>query len=79
MTSPPGQQNGWTYWRWYISATAIALLISIPLIVLMAILFSPLIAFLWNSLMPSLFGLKQINWTQAIGLFVLARLLLSTK
>ncbi len=77
--SPFGQQSGLSYWRWYVSATAIALLISIPLLVVMAILVSPLTIFLWNSLMPALFGLKQISWLQGVGLFLLAKLLLSSK
>lgn len=75
--SPSGQLSGLSYWRWYISSAAIALLISIPLIVFMAVLVSPLTVFLWNSLMPALFGLKQISWLQAVGLFLLARLLFS--
>ena len=80
MNSPHfGQQSGWSYWRLYVSTTAFALLISIPLLVLMAILVSPLTVFLWNWLMPTLFGFKQISWLQAVGLFVIARLLLSGK
>jgi hypothetical protein len=78
MNSPHFRQNSpWSYWRWYVSATAFLLLISIPLLVVMAILVSPLTVFLWNSLMPSLFGFKQISGLQAVGLFLLGRLLLS--
>ncbi len=80
MNSPHfGQQSGWSYWRWYVSTITPLYLISIPLFVFMAILVSPLTVFLWNWLMPTLFGFKQISWLQAVGLFVLARLLLSSK
>ncbi|EKQ66569.1 hypothetical protein OsccyDRAFT_5054 [Leptolyngbyaceae cyanobacterium JSC-12] len=80
MTSPrPGQQLGWTYWKQYISLTALGFVIGIPLIVFVAILFSPLTVFLWNSLMPTLFGFKQISWLQAVGLSLLFRLLLPGK
>jgi hypothetical protein len=80
MTSPhSGQQLGWIYWKQYIFLTAISLLMGIPLLVFMAILVSPLTVFLWNSLMPTLFGFKQISWLQGVGLFLLLRLLLSSK
>lgn len=80
MNSPYfGQHSGRPGWRWYVSATTFVVLVNIPLLVMMAILFSPLIFFLWNSLMPTLFGLKQISWLQAIGLFLLSRLLLSSQ
>ena len=74
-----GLQSAWSYLRWYVSATPFLLLIGIPSLVLIAILVSPLTVFLWNWLMPTLFGFKQISWLQAVGLFVLARLLLSSK
>lgn len=38
--------------------------------------FSFAIQWLWNSLMPDIFGLPTINYWQAIGLFVLSKLLL---
>ncbi len=76
---PSRKQSRWSYWRWYVFTTASVLLMSIPLLVLMAILFSPFTVLLWNSLMPTLFGLKQISWLQAIGLSLLSRLLLSSK
>ena len=72
-----GLQSGWSYLRWYVSATTFVLLIIIPLLVLIAILVSPLTVFLWNSLMPSLFGFKEISWLQAVGLFLLGKLLLT--
>lgn len=38
--------------------------------------FSAVVMLLWNWLMPSIFGLVSINFWQAAGLFVLARILL---
>jgi hypothetical protein len=83
MTFPNSRQPlGWPHWRWYVFVTAIplaiSLLISIPLVAVMAVLVSPLTFFLWNSLMPTLFGLEQISWLQAVGLFLLTRLLFSS-
>jgi len=47
--------------------------------VLLALLFASIFAFavmyLWNWLMPDIFGLGQIGYLQALGLIVLARLL----
>ena len=40
----------------------------------MGFLFGIVIKLLWNWLMPELFNLKEINYWQAIGLFVLAKL-----
>jgi len=37
--------------------------------------FGALIMLLWNWLMPTLFGLHQITFWQALGLFLLSRLL----
>jgi len=37
---------------------------------------SALVMVLWNALMPVIFGLAVINFWQALGLFVLARILL---
>lgn len=43
--------------------------------VLLGLLFGYLIQWLWNSLMPALFGLTEITFWQAVGLFVLAKFL----
>ncbi|TGK06954.1 hypothetical protein EHO59_02205 [Leptospira semungkisensis] len=51
--------------------------------IFLLLLFVPLFFFglsyvvwqLWNWLLPDLFGFKQINYWQALGLFVLAHLL----
>ncbi len=50
----------------------IAAIVLIPLAV---VLFGITIMYLWNWLMPELFGLKAINIWQAFGLFVLSKLL----
>lgn len=42
---------------------------------LLGIIFGYLIMLLWNWLMPAIFGLAMINYWQAIGLFLLGRLL----
>jgi hypothetical protein len=39
------------------------------------LLFGIFIKLLWNWLMPGIFGLKNITYLQAVGLFLLARLL----
>ncbi|MEL4106345.1 hypothetical protein AAFA46_05815 [Oscillospiraceae bacterium WX1] len=41
----------------------------------MGILFGYIIQLLWNWLMPELFGLGTISYWQAIGIFILAKLL----
>ena len=43
--------------------------------VLMGVVFGFGLMLLWNWLMPDLFNLKEISYWQAIGIFVLARLL----
>jgi len=40
-------------------------------------LFSAVVMLLWNVLIPGIFGLATINFWQALGLFVLARILFS--
>lgn len=44
----------------------------------MGFIFGIFIMFLWNKLMPEIFGLKEITYWQAIGLFVLLRILLGS-
>ncbi len=46
-----------------------------PGIVLFGWLFGEIVMHLWNWLMPALFGLKLITFWQAIGLLILARIL----
>jgi hypothetical protein len=43
-----------------------------------AIAFSLAVMWLWNSLMPSIFGLRPIHFGQALGLLALSRLLLGS-
>jgi hypothetical protein len=47
----------------------------IALIVVLAILFSFPTMWLWNWLMPTLFGLTKITWVQALGINVLSGIL----
>jgi hypothetical protein len=46
------------------------------LILLAAGLFSLLVMWLWNHLMPAVFGLHTITYWQALGLLVLSKILL---
>lgn len=49
----------------------------IPLIVLAAVtLVGFVVMLLWNALMPEIFKLPEINFWQALGLFILSRLLI---
>lgn len=41
-------------------------------------IFGYIIMWLWNKLMPEIFGLTTINYWQGIGLFILARILLGS-
>ncbi len=49
--------------------------IIIGLIVLLGLLFTLPVMWLWNWLMPDLFGLSTITFWQAFGLSILARIL----
>ncbi len=46
----------------------------IPLVFAALILFGVITLLLWNALMPSIFHLPVINYWQALGLLILARL-----
>jgi hypothetical protein len=46
-----------------------------PAMVLFGWLFGEIVMLLWNWLMPALFGLKLITFWQAVGLLILARIL----
>ncbi len=48
---------------------------AIALIVVLAIIFSLPTMWLWNWLMPALFGLTKISWVQALGINVLSGIL----
>lgn len=57
----------------------IALLASIGICILSAIIFGTILALLWNWIVPSIFGLPQITLLQAWGLTLLVRLLIDGK
>ena len=48
------------------------LLVTIAYIAVFALIFSLPIMWLWNWLMPVIFGLTKITWLQALGLSVLS-------
>lgn len=54
---------------------ALWILGGITLAVLFAFIFGTFIMLLWNWLMPAIFALPEINYLQAVGILVLARLL----
>ena len=43
--------------------------------VVFALVFGLLVKFIWNSLMPGIFNLKEITYWQAFGIIILAKLL----
>lgn len=55
--------------------TLLKVLGAIALIVVLAIIFSLPTMWLWNWLMPVLFGLTKITWVQALGINVLSGIL----
>jgi hypothetical protein len=55
--------------------TLLKVLGAIALIVVLAIIFSLPTMWLWNWLMPALFGLAKISWVQALGINVLSGIL----
>ena len=50
-------------------------LVAPPAMVAFGWLFGEIVMHLWNWLMPAIFGLKMITFWQAIGLLILARIL----
>ena len=50
----------------------IYLLLTIAYIAILALIFSLPIMWLWNWIMPAIFGLVKITWLQAFGLSVLS-------
>lgn len=53
-------------------------LLAIVGITVFGFIFGYIIMWLWNQLMPNIFGLPTINYWQGIGLFILARILLGS-
>src|SRR3989338_5870538 len=58
------------------AAIAGLILLGIIAIVGLAILFGFVIMWLWNWLMPELFGLPVVTYWQAVGLFILFKILI---
>lgn len=50
-------------------------LVAPPAIVLFVWIFGEIVMHLWNWLLPDLFGWRQVNFWQALGLLVLCRIL----
>ena len=50
-------------------------LVAIAMLLAMIAVFSVAVMFLWNALMPGIFGLPALNYWQTIGLVILARIL----
>ncbi len=57
--------------NWMLKAAKFALLAVVFVSVAGAV-----VMWLWNALVPDIFGASEITWVQALGLLVLARLLL---
>lgn len=57
--------------NWMFKAAKFALLAVVFVLVAGAV-----VMWLWNALVPDIFGASEITWVQALGLLVLARLLL---
>jgi len=50
-------------------------LVGIAFAVVFALAFSIIVQFVWNRLMPAIFGLGEITYWQAFGIIILAKLL----
>ena len=46
-----------------------------PIAILFVVIFGLIVMTLWNWLMPPLFGLKVVTFTQAVGLVILSKIL----
>lgn len=53
-------------------------LLAVVGVTMFGFIFGYIIMWLWNQLMPEIFGLTTISYWQGIGLFVLARILLGS-
>lgn len=53
-------------------------LLAIAGVTVFGFIFGYIIMWLWNKLMPEIFGLTTITYWQGIGLFILARILLGS-
>jgi hypothetical protein len=76
-----GEERGSHFWHrrpWRIFRPIIVLLMvlgGLGFAVLLAFVFGFVIQFLWNWLMPDLFGLKAITYWQGFGIFILGKIL----
>ena len=59
------------------SKRALLTLTSVVIFAAVSLVFGVAVMLLWNWLLPPIFGLPSINYLQAVGLFVLARILFS--
>lgn len=59
----------------YVLRIASVVLLGLAGFVLIAFLLGIFVVYLWNWLMPDLFGLKQITFWQAFGILILARII----
>jgi len=50
-------------------------LFAIPMFLLFLAIGSLVVMFLWNALLPAIFGLKEIGFLQAVGVLILAKIL----
>src|SRR5262249_36178221 len=60
------------HWRWRRALWGLRFLIFMGAI---AALFGVVVMGLWNAIVPSVFGGPEVGWLQALGLLVLARVL----
>lgn len=73
-----GNHHDWAGWHhrgWTVPKIIAAAIGGTILAVVLGFGFGWVIEHLWNWLMPTLFGLKQITYWQGFGLFVLAKIL----
>ncbi|WP_075340521.1 hypothetical protein [Tenacibaculum agarivorans] len=54
------------------------IILGIIMVIGLAILFGFIIMWLWNSLMPEIFGLPEVGYWQAVGLFILSKILFTS-
>lgn len=59
------------------SKPSLLILTRVAIFAAVSLVFGIAVMLLWNWLLPPIFGLASINYSQAVGLFVLARILFS--
>ena len=63
-----------TYGHWHGPRRAWWFIFGFPFFLIFLALGSLLVMLLWNALLPTIFGLKEVSFLQALGLLLLARL-----